>query len=568
MRERKRSVIMRRAEITVLITVVLTTAFLAATWKAHAQPSAGYIEVINSASSVVWGPSGAAGSFAAAVAYCNTYSPTSSPYHILAGQGFSDTLSAPLTITANGLWIIGAPAGLLSPTNPVPKINLLTYAITVSANNVFIMGLDITGSPNAPAALLISGSSNTIENDTIIGAGAKDGIYATASPGSSNDFIANNTISDWDVCIVIAGSSDTVELNTLNTYYTTGIDASALGSGNMIWWNNCLYTHQSAPYAIMGTYANTYDSMNKGNFYNGGSVPPWDLYPLSSPAKPIPGDINLDGVVNMLDVGILASAWLHGLPSWWWRNYWYDPRVDLLKKGLSPIQYLFDLIIIGRHWLWSDPPSAMSAVNVGAVTTDPSTTVSVSPATTTALVGQTITVNITVSTVSNLVGWMAGITFNPNVLTCLSVQEGPFLSQEGTTVWIAGTINNTTGTLGVLGCALCGSSTVNGGGTLATARFWCSNTGSSELNLTSEGLANSTLQVIPSAISNSQVTVSPAPTITSAGGTVVPVNKLALLVLLLATYVPSVGLASTAIVAVAVAAAIYFKRVKRRQEKQ
>ena len=52
------------------------------------------------------------------------------------------------------------------------------------------------------------------------------------------------------------------------------------------------------------------------------------------------------------------------------------------------------------------------------------------------------------------------------------------------------------------------------------------------------------------------------------GGNVVPINKLALLDLLLASYAPSIGLALAAIIAAAVAASIYVKRVKRRQEKQ
>jgi hypothetical protein len=51
------------------------------------------------------------------------------------------------------------------------------------------------------------------------------------------------------------------------------------------------------------------------------------------------------------------------------------------------------------------------------------------------------------------------------------------------------------------------------------------------------------------------------------GGTVVPINKLALLALLLAPYVPYAGLALTTMIAL-VAAAVYVKRVKRRKEKQ
>jgi hypothetical protein len=51
------------------------------------------------------------------------------------------------------------------------------------------------------------------------------------------------------------------------------------------------------------------------------------------------------------------------------------------------------------------------------------------------------------------------------------------------------------------------------------------------------------------------------------GGILVPVDKFALLTLLLASYVPYIGLASTITVA-AVASAVYIKRVERRKEKQ
>jgi hypothetical protein len=54
----------------------------------------------------------------------------------------------------------------------------------------------------------------------------------------------------------------------------------------------------------------------------------------------------------------------------------------------------------------------------------------------------------------------------------------------------------------------------------------------------------------------------------SVGGNVVPVDQLVLLGLLLAPYVPYVGIASAAMIAVAVATALCVKRVKHRQEKQ
>jgi hypothetical protein len=56
--------------------------------------------------------------------------------------------------------------------------------------------------------------------------------------------------------------------------------------------------------------------------------------------------------------------------------------------------------------------------------------------------------------------------------------------------------------------------------------------------------------------------------ISSVGGFVVPVDRLALLATLMASYAPSIGLALIAIIAAAVAATIYVKRAKRRKEKQ
>ena len=190
------------------------------------------------------------------------------------------------------------------------------------------------------------------------------------------------------------------------------------------------------------------------------------------------------------------------------------------------------------------------------VVASPSTTVYVSPPTTTATVGQTITIYIAVSAVNNLWGWQAGMTFNPNVLECLSFEEGPFLKQGGTTLWQPGTIDNMIGIITYYGCTLTGDSApVSGSGNLAIVKFRCKNAGNSLLHLTDVILVDPTPKQIPASISDGTVQVS-----LPVGGVVVPVDKFGLLA-------PYIGLASTILVATA-ATAIYVKRVKRRKEKQ
>lgn len=59
--------------------------------------------------------------------------------------------------------------------------------------------------------------------------------------------------------------------------------------------------------------------------------------------------------------------------------------------------------------------------------------------------GETFTINVTVSDVTNLYGWQFNITFDPNVLRCEKVAEGPFLSSVNTTVYPAPKIDNDKG---------------------------------------------------------------------------------------------------------------------------
>jgi len=59
--------------------------------------------------------------------------------------------------------------------------------------------------------------------------------------------------------------------------------------------------------------------------------------------------------------------------------------------------------------------------------------------------GETFTVNVTISDVTNLYGWQFNITFDPNVLRCEKAAEGPFLSSVNTTMYPAPKIDNDKG---------------------------------------------------------------------------------------------------------------------------
>jgi len=200
--------------------------------------------------------------------------------------------------------------------------------------------------------------------------------------------------------------------------------------------------------------------------------------------------------------------------------------------------------------LWS---ALLLSIHGRTVVASPSTTVYISPPTTTATVSQTITVYIAVSAVNNLWGWQAGMSFNPNVLQCLSFEQDEFLKRGGTTLWQPGTIDNTNGKITAHGCTLTtGSTPVSGSGNLAKVKFRCKNAGSSILHLTDVILVDQTPNQIPASISDGAVHVSAA-----VGGVWIPINKIGLLT----TYI---GLASTILLATA-ATAIYVKHRKKKQ---
>jgi hypothetical protein len=148
-------------------------------------------------------------------------------------------------------------------------------------------------------------------------------------------------------------------------------------------------------------------------------------------------------------------------------------------------------------------------INILPVVADPqvSTNVCVDPLKIEGImIGENVTVNINVSNVTDLYGWQAGMTFNPDVLNCTGYYEGEFLKRgadpiygtywinrsEYTTPW-----NNTEGTVLCHGCTLLGQIPgVSGSGQLGYLTFEVVGTGVSDLHLTDVILVNSSLESI------------------------------------------------------------------------
>jgi hypothetical protein len=218
----------------------------------------------------------------------------------------------------------------------------------------------------------------TVQNNTITGESANNGTGIWVLDSSLN-LIALNNITDWDISVHIDLScgNNTVKLNDITPLtappystppYSVGILLTASASFNMIYWNNLLMNTEL--YDTTG-FVNYYDDSYTGGpgcgcgnwisvSYPGGSPPPYpvppnnvnlDRYalgpstraPATPPIKQIPGDVNLDGTVNILDAILVASHFLTA-----WGQYGWDPRTDINGDGTVNI---LDAIILASHYL-------------------------------------------------------------------------------------------------------------------------------------------------------------------------------------------------------------------------
>ena len=123
-----------------------------------------------------------------------------------------------------------------------------------------------------------------------------------------------------------------------------------------------------------------------------------------------------------------------------------------------------------------------------------------------------LTLNLNAEKVTNLAGWQADITFDPNVLEATEVAEGDFLMLEGgDTFFQGGTIDNTVGKIKGMFVARQSEKGVNGTGTLLAVTFRAKAGGKTQVTLDNFEFGSITGDIIPSVPPNITITVGDYP---------------------------------------------------------
>jgi hypothetical protein len=135
--------------------------------------------------------------------------------------------------------------------------------------------------------------------------------------------------------------------------------------------------------------------------------------------------------------------------------------------GVAPSDYVIEVkadVVSGER------DTADNAYNGGVVRVNRRTLLYIDPPESTAVLGQSVTVNVTVSDVANLYGFEFEIRCDPTILKILNVTEGDFLKKGGETFFWP-EINETEGYVYVLSTLFRVTKGVDGDGTLVTITF-------------------------------------------------------------------------------------------------
>ena len=128
------------------------------------------------------------------------------------------------------------------------------------------------------------------------------------------------------------------------------------------------------------------------------------------------------------------------------------------------------------------------------------------------LMGDTFTLHLNAENITDLAGWQADITFDPEVLEVTEVNEGDFLKTDGSaTFFQEGTIDNTAGRITTLSSALISESGVSGTGTLLSVIFRAKAGGKTQITLDSFEFGSITSDIIPSIPPNITIIVGDYP---------------------------------------------------------
>jgi len=128
--------------------------------------------------------------------------------------------------------------------------------------------------------------------------------------------------------------------------------------------------------------------------------------------------------------------------------------------------------------------------------------------------GETFTVDVNATGVSDLYAFQMDLTFDPTLLSAVSVTEGPFLPSGGSTFFISGAIDNVGGSVTATADSLIGPTPgVSGNGTLLQFQFTAVAQGTSALDFANTILLDSSLNDITAntTFQNGSISVAPEP---------------------------------------------------------
>ena len=123
-------------------------------------------------------------------------------------------------------------------------------------------------------------------------------------------------------------------------------------------------------------------------------------------------------------------------------------------------------------------------------------------------IGDTFTLDLNAENIFDFAGWQFDIAFDPTRLEAVEVSEGDFLKTDnGTTFFQKGTIDNATGTITKLSSARLNEDGVTGTGTLLSVTFTAKTPGQTQLTLENFQLAAITGEPIPVGLPEILITI-------------------------------------------------------------
>ena len=126
--------------------------------------------------------------------------------------------------------------------------------------------------------------------------------------------------------------------------------------------------------------------------------------------------------------------------------------------------------------------------------------------------GDTLTLNLNAENITDLAGWQADISFDPEVLEAVEVTEGGFLKTNGAgTFFQGGAIDNTAGKITGLNAARFAESGVSGTGTLLSVTFMAKTGGETQITLENFEFGSITGDIIPALAPNITIIVGDYP---------------------------------------------------------